>query len=435
MSTSLTRVLVAAVGTAMSLGALQSSAGALDSADRSGADRGADATAAAKPAAGSKSESKERKRLTITKDGTVVDGARVHGSISVKADNVTIKDTTVKFGGYHSIRIFPGAEGTKILRTTIKCRANRTNGIVFGNYLARKVRVNDCRNDFMSSKRNPAVVLKSWVDGKPFEIKAPTTTTTVLTPPPPPSTGRPNASNTGVPAGTKLRPSGGMTITEDGTVIDALHVQGSITIEADNVTIRNSLIQTDTDGYPIHVDGGATGALIENVEIDNMGGTGIGILFSTDSSGTVRRANIHSAEDGVRIQGDDVSLEYSYVHDLQRQPGGHHDTVQIRSGDNITLLGNTLLPYVESTGDPMNAALQIGSLLGDDQISNLRVVGNYMNGGNYTINGGSDGIVDSAVYSGNRFGRDYRYGVVGNMDGASTWDNTNVWDDSSSPAR
>ena len=102
------------------------------------------------------------------------------------------------------------------------------------------------------------------------------------------------------------------------------------------MTIRNSLIQTDTDGYPIHVDGDATGAVIEHVEVDNMGGSGIGILFSSGTSGTVRRANIHSGEDGVRIQGDNVSLEYSYIHDLQRQPGGHHDTVQIRSGDNVT---------------------------------------------------------------------------------------------------
>ena len=428
-STLITTFLVTATTASMLVGALQAGASALVVSDRDGSD-GLNAHAAAPDASAQKR--KARKRLTITKDGTVVDGARVRGSISVKADNVTIKNSTVKFGGYHSIRIFPGAEGTRILRTKITCKASRTNGIVFGGYLAKRVKVRGCRKAFMSSKRNPAVVLRSKVDGKPFEIKPPDDTPTP-TPTPTPSTGRPDASNTGVPAGVQLRPSGGMTITQDGTVVNGLHVQGSITIEADNVTIRNSLIQTDTDGYPIHVDGGATGALIEDVEIDNMGGTGIGVLFSTGSSGTIRRADIHSAEDGVRIQGDNVSLEYSYIHDLQRQPGGHHDSVQIRSGDNITLLGNTLLPFVRSTGDPMNAALQIGSLLGDDQVSDLRVIGNYMNGGNYTINGGGGGIVDSAVYSGNRFGRDFRYGVVGNMGPASVWDDTNVWDDSGRP--
>ncbi|WP_210438711.1 right-handed parallel beta-helix repeat-containing protein [Nocardioides xinjiangensis] len=238
-----------------------------------------------------------------------------------------------------------------------------------------------------------------------------------------------------MPAGRTLRPSEGLTVTKDATVLEGLHIQGRVTIAADDVILRESLVQTDTSTYPIHVTDDATGVLIEDVEVDNLGGTGIGILISSGSTATIRRADIHSAEDGIRIQGDDVTIEDSYVHDLQRQSGGHHDTIQIRSGDNVTLEGNTLLPYDESTGDPMNAALQIGSLLGDDRISNLRVIDNYMNGGNYTINGGSEGIVDSAFYSGNRFGRDYRYGVVGNMDAASTWDDSNVFDDTGDPAR
>ena len=119
---------------------------------------------------------------------------------------------------------------------------------------------------------------------------------------------------------------------------------------------------------------------------------------------------------------------------MRRQVGGHHDSIQVRSGDNITLQGNTLLPYVALTNDPMNAALQIGSLIGSDQISNLRVIGNYMNGGNFTVNGGGRNEVDSALYSGNRFGRDFRYGVQGNLDN-SVWDATNVWNDTGASAR
>ncbi len=210
--------------------------------------------------------------------------------------------------------------------------------------------------------------------------------------------------------------------------MENLHVTGTVTITASDVTFRNSLVQTDTSLYPIQVIDGATGVLIEDVEVDNMGGAGIGIFFSS-ASGTVRRANVHSAEDGIRIQADDVTVESSYIHDLQRQDGGHHDTIQIRRGDNITLRGNTLLPYNADTKDPMNAAIQIGSLLGDDQISNLLVSGNYMNGGNFTINGGGRDDVDSAVYSDNRFGRDFRYDVHGNLD-SSTWEASNVWDDS-----
>lgn len=244
---------------------------------------------------------------------------------------------------------------------------------------------------------------------------------------------RRNASNTGVPEGTKLKRSSSLTITKPGTVIDGRHIQGTVSIEAANVTIRNSLIETDTSHYPIQVSDGATGVLIEDVEIDNMNGTGIGILFS-GGSGKVRRANIHSAEDGVRIQTDGVKIVNSYIHDLHRQEDGHHDTIQIRSGDNITLRGNTLLPYNASTDDPMNAAIQIGSLLGDDQISNLRVVRNYMDGGNFTVNGGGRDEVDSALYAENRFGRNFRYDVRGNLDN-SVWEKSNVFDDNGAIAR
>src|SRR5690606_25001792 len=99
------------------------------------------------------------------------------------------------------------------------------------------------------------------------------------------------------------------------------------------------------------------------------------------------------------IQANDLLLEDSYVHDLERQVGGHHDTIQIRNGDDIVIRGNNLQPYNDTIDFPMNSAIQIGTLVGDDQISNLLVTGNLMNGGNFTINGGGRLEVDSARYS------------------------------------
>ncbi|MPV39151.1 hypothetical protein, partial [Georgenia subflava] len=92
-------------------------------------------------------------------------------------------------------------------------------------------------------------------------------------------------------------------------MVDALHVKGLITIAADNVTVRRTLVQTKTDLYPIEVEAGVTGALIEDVEVDNLNGTGIGVLFK--GAGTLRRADIHSAEDGIRVEADDVTVEDS----------------------------------------------------------------------------------------------------------------------------
>ena len=223
--------------------------------------------------------------------------------------------------------------------------------------------------------------------------------------------------------GVTLRDSGSITVSQAGTVISALRVSGTITVTASNVTIRDTLVQGGGNGYPIRVANGVRNVLIEYVELDNLDSTGIGIFFN-GGSGTVRNADIHSAEDGIRVQADDVVIENSYIHDLQRYSGGHHDSIQIREGNNVTIRGNSLLPYVASTGDPMNAAIQIGSLSGPP-LQNLSVENNFMNGGNYTINTGSAGDVASARYVNNVFGPNSRYGAHSTLRN-SVWQN-NTW--------
>lgn len=418
--------------------------------------------------------------LNITKPGTVIDGLYVTGAINIRADDVTIKNTVVAYQGWHSIRVFSGADGARILDSSVYCLKSHTNGVVFGNYYAEGVQLFNCRHDFRSSTRLPAVVVDSFVDGEPYStrdadvrpepepeatIEPDPTPDPTTDPSPDPSNpggpgqpgdpsnpdptpgpqpgpdpapapgGFPDASSTGVQSGVNLRPSGSIHVTQDGTVIDGRHVSGTITVSADNVTIRNTLIQGGGDRYPIRLTDGATNTLIEYVEVDNQGSTGIGIFIGSSASHTtVRYVDIHSAEDGIRIQGDNTTIEYSFVHDLARQSGGHHDSIQIRSGDNITIRGNNLQAYVASIDDPMNAAIQIGSLVGDDRISNLLVINNLMNGGNFTINGGGRDEVDSARYSGNKFGRDCRYGAAGNIQ-HSVWESSNVWLDNGEPVR
>lgn len=277
---------------------------------------------------------------------------------------------------------------------------------------------------------------------KPTPTPTPTPTvkptpTPTPTPPPttppttPPSTTVPGPGNTGVPAGTRLTRSGSIVVTVPGTVIDGRDVAGSIDVQANNVTIRNSRVSTGAARYPIRVHPGVTGTLIDHVEVSNEGGPGKGIYFNS-GSGTVRYSNIHSAEDGVFITADNVTLEYNYIHTLMRNEGAHPDAIQIRGGDNITIRGNNLQAIHPQTG-VSNAAIQIGSLVGDT-ITNLRVTDNLMNGGRFTINGGGRGEVDSAIYSGNRFGRDHQYGVQGNLQN-STWAASNVYYDNGQHAR
>lgn len=271
-----------------------------------------------------------------------------------------------------------------------------------------------------------------FTPSKTTSTTAPSTGATPTPVPSPPSaagsgtvqTGFPNAASTGVRPGVALRDSGSITVNTPGTVIQGLSVSGTITVNASNVVIRDTLIRGGGNGYPIRITSGVKNTLIEYVEIDNLNSTGIGIFFN-GGSGRVRYADIHSAEDGIRVGADDVVVEYSYIHDLYRQPGGHHDTLQIRSGDNVTLRGNTFLPYVASTGDPMNAAIQVGSLTGAP-LRNFRVIDNYMDGGNYTVNGGDSSNVASGEFSGNVFGPHPRYGARMGISSSVVWSN-NLW--------
>lgn len=276
------------------------------------------------------------------------------------------------------------------------------------------------------SLRQPAAEPSSTATTAPSDPTTPTPTSNPTTAPStsnpsdparPSPAGFPNADTTGVRPGVALTNSDSIVVDKAGTVIERLRVKGRIVVEADDVTIRDTLVEGGGTHYPIRIARGVKNVLIEHVEVQNDPGGGIGIFFN-GGTGTVRHANIHTATDGIRVQADDVTIEYSYIHDLRRSEGGHHDSIQIRSGANTTIRGNTLLPYVASTDDPMNAAIQIGSLA-KGPLVNLVVEKNFMDGGNYTINGGKD--VESGSFIGNTFGPHARYGVRSGMPAGVEW--------------
>src|SRR5215472_13215711 len=71
----------------------------------------------------------------------------------------------------------------------------------------------------------------------------------------PHSCGFPDATNTGANC-SQLTPSGSITVTSGGAVIEGKNISGSITIQASNVTIRNDCV-TSSDIYPVHLVSGS----------------------------------------------------------------------------------------------------------------------------------------------------------------------------------
>ena len=193
-----------------------------------------------------------------------------------------------------------------------------------------------------------------------------------------PPTSFPDADSTG-PTG-PLAPSGSLSITDDGAVIEDLEITGNIVIDADDVTVRNVKINATTGGkYGIEVRTGNRGILIEDVEIDCGNRATHGIVHG---GYTARRVEIYGCEDGFRAGGS-TTIEDSWVHDLFLPSAAdpHYDAIQSVGGTDITIRGNRLEGPYQGQTSAIIAHAHIGGPL-----VNLVIEENWLSGGTYTLN-------------------------------------------------
>jgi hypothetical protein len=207
---------------------------------------------------------------------------------------------------------------------------------------------------------------------------------------------RPWASNTGPSAPEKLTSSPSLRLTTAGAVIENVDIVGGVTIEADNVTLRNFRIEA-TSHYGIRIASGHRGIVIEDGEIHQMSSAAIlGVGF------TARRLYVHdSSGDGFKVQGSGgpTLVEYCFVEKLGRGDGAHADGNQTRGGSNITFRYNNI--YMPSPGTPnypgspykSNATFMLQL-----EISNFVIERNWLTGGNYTIYGTSGVSVRNNIF-------------------------------------
>jgi hypothetical protein len=248
--------------------------------------------------------------------------------------------------------------------------------------------------------------------------------------PPTPITYWPSASNTGVPAGTVLRNSGSLALRTAGQVVTGLNIAGCVTVYASNVKITRSRITCNSTTYSVRALGGVRGLVMEDVEI-NGGGLNSAAVCCSDF--VIRRANIYNVIDGPRL-GNNTTVIDSYIHNLARVPSSHNDSFQTTGGDNILIQHNRIETYNATLKDPMNACLMIGSTTAPS-VTNLLMTDNYCNGGNYSIGVRTDLVASNVRITRNKFGRNYRYGVIARPSQAGIfWErSSNVWFDNGLP--
>jgi hypothetical protein len=162
----------------------------------------------------------------------------------------------------------------------------------------------------------------------------------------------PGGLHVGVPPGTALTPSGGMTISTAGAVINARDISGQVVVRAPNVTIRNSRIRSNAMWA---VDNNSTGLVIENSEIINRPTSGQPNCHNGigDSNFTVRQTEITGCENGMNISAPgNVTFTDNYIHDLDRTGPSyvfgnspHTDGIQVQEGaSNFVIRHNWIDP-------------------------------------------------------------------------------------------
>lgn len=219
------------------------------------------------------------------------------------------------------------------------------------------------------------------------------------------SGGKPSASNTGVPAGTKLtRHNGNITVTKNGTVLDKLDIYGFVTIKADNVRITNSRIRggtatgnvgivTNYDGKNLVIEDTDIAADNQSVWVDGLKGWNF----------TARRVHVVGGVDSVKIHGDNVRVQDSLLENTNyfandpNQGGGatHNDNIQILKGRNLNITGNTIRGAQTHT---VLATAQQGD-------ASVVIAGNWLDGGICNVKlQTSNGNYLSARVESNKFG-------------------------------
>ncbi|GAB7190142.1 hypothetical protein NUM3379_08480 [Kineococcus sp. NUM-3379] len=220
--------------------------------------------------------------------------------------------------------------------------------------------------------------------------------------------GFPGPHDTGVPLGTELEPSGSVSATTDGQVLEDLDVDGCISVKADDVVIRRVRVRCAEKERAITIEGERENLLVEDSEIDGRGSTEVAIGWG---GYTLRRVNVHSTFDGPRL-GSGVTIEDSWIHDIVRRDDVHGDAAQSTGAEGVLVRGNSMNPTNTRTDDPLNAAVQLGSENRGTGLSDVLIEGNYLDGGNYTVNVRGDAEVDGVRIRGNVFGDGARYGPL-----------------------
>ena len=300
---------------------------------------------------------------------------------------------------------------------------------------------------------NPARAVTTAHTARPHPTAAPAPVNCAAAPS---KCGYPDATNTGVPAGTTLKTvpgqvssgpgwhydsRGWVEVTGNGAALTGLSIPCNVDITASNVTLNNDRITTSgTFGVSLRH---TTGATIENTTISGTNpATGrvdaaVSDVYGDSAATTVKDDNISNFRIGVQIGTGTVAG--NYIHDPGYIPGDHTDGIMGGgSTEPMTIEGNTVFISLGQTD-----AVTLDASGPGQQVANQTVNGNFLAGGAYALyaGAGNNAATSNIHIQDNRFGQQYypksgQYGpdAYYNATGpGNTWTG-NIWDTTAQPA-
>jgi hypothetical protein len=220
------------------------------------------------------------------------------------------------------------------------------------------------------------------------------------------------------------------TITVNGTTCENFTTNGSITINADNVTLRNFIVNANGGRYGVYPTAGSSGITVEYGEIYNAESAG---LYNLSNNFYAQRLYVHDiGGDAFKIEGNGATVEWSFLEKLGTAPDAHADGNQTRDGSNITFRYNNMwMPAPGTPNYPGRPYKANATAMHCCNISNVVYEYNWLNGGGYTVYCQTSGQnVRGISVRNNLFGRDYAYGPRSGT--CDEWSG-NRWEDTGEP--
>jgi hypothetical protein len=269
----------------------------------------------------------------------------------------------------------------------------------------------------------------------------------------PSSCGYPDATNAGVPTGTKLTtvgtgpgqvssgpgwkldPRGWVEVSGNGATLTGLYIPFNLDITGNNVTVKNcQIVNSGQTSFGISVRH-TTGVTITGNTINGKDATTnrlqVGVKDIYNDSTNLQVLNNNFYNDGVGVQIEAGLIQGNYIHDMGFLPGDHIDGINSDGGvtGQLTINHNTVF-------DQINQTTAIGLFEDFGVQSNRTVTNNLIAGGSYPIYAGQNKggpTTTNITITGNRFATIYsplggEYGPVAALNAATTTWTGNTWD-------